>query len=152
MTSDVTVPGSNVDAVLRLVSVVDQTLDPALYEAAVAHPRAGATVVFCGVVREHDDGRNVTDLEYQAHPSAEAVLREVAGEIAAEPDVLAVAVSHRVGALTVGDVALVAAVATAHRREAFDACARLVDEVKGRLPVWKRQVFTDGTDEWVNFP
>ena len=108
--------------------------------------------MFCGVVREHDHGRAVAELEYQAHPTAEAVLREVASDIAAEPDVLAVAVSHRVGLLAIGDVALVAAVSSAHRREAFDACARLVDEVKRRLPVWKRQVFADGTDEWVNFP
>ena len=73
-------------------------------------------------------------------------------QFAAEPGVLAVAVSHRVGTLEVGDVALVAAVSAAHRGEAFDVCARLVDEVKHRLPVWKRQVFADGTDEWVNCP
>ncbi len=76
----------------------------------------------------------------------------MAGEVAADPEVLAVAVSHRVGALEVGDVALVAAVSTAHRAEAFQICARLVDEVKHRLPVWKRQVFADGSDEWVNCP
>ena len=62
------------------------------------------------------------------------------------------AVSHRVGRVAVGDVALVAAVSTAHRREAFDICARLVDEIKHRLPIWKRQLFADGTDEWVNCP
>ncbi len=146
------VPGSDVDPVLRLVSVSQAPLDPALYEAAVAHPRAGARAVFCGVVREHDHGRDVEELEYEGHPSAEDVLREVAGQIAAEPDVLAVAVSHRVGLLHIGDVALVAAVACAHRGPAFDACARLVDEVKRRLPVWKRQQFADGTDEWVNYP
>jgi molybdopterin synthase catalytic subunit len=91
-------------------------------------------------------------LEYEAHPSAEAVLREVAAETAADPAVHAVAVSHRVGRLEVGDVALVAAVSSAHRAAAFAACARLVDEVKARLPVWKHQVFSDGTDEWVNAP
>ena len=73
-------------------------------------------------------------------------------EIAADPDVLAVAVSHRIGHLDVGDVAIVAAVSTAHRAEAFAVCARLVDEAKARLPIWKRQVFDDGTDEWVNCP
>jgi molybdopterin synthase catalytic subunit len=102
------------------------------------------------VVRDHDHGRTVTLLEYEAHPNAEDVLREVAAEIAADPAVYAVAVSHRVGPLAVGDVALAAAVATAHRAEAFAACARLIDEVKSRIPVWKRQVFSDGTDEWVN--
>jgi molybdopterin synthase catalytic subunit len=135
-----------------LVAVSEQPLDVAAHEAFVAHAGAGATVVFCGVVRDMDEGRAVVELEYQGHPTAEQVLREVAAGFAADPEVLALAVSHRVGTLAIGDVALVAAVATAHRHEAFDVCARLVDEVKHRLPVWKRQVFADGTDEWVNCP
>lgn len=135
-----------------LVSVSLEPLDVAAHEAAIAHAGAGASVVFCGVVRDTDHGRAVVELEYQGHPSAERVLREIVSEFSAEDDVLAVAVSHRVGVLGIGDVALVAAVATAHRREAFEACTRLVEEVKHRLPIWKRQVFTDGTDEWVNCP
>jgi molybdopterin synthase catalytic subunit len=122
------------------------------HEAAVAHPAAGAVVSFAGVVRDHDDGRGVLRLVYEAHPSAEAVLAEVVAEIGKDPSVLGVAVSHRIGELTVGDVALAAAVATAHRQEAFAICARLVDAVKARLPVWKHQHFADGTDEWVNSP
>lgn len=133
-----------------LVEVTSAPLDLAAHEQAVSDPAAGAVVSFQGVVRDHDHGRPVTLLEYEGHPSAESVLREVAAEIAADPDVYAVAVSHRIGPLTIGDVALVAAVSTAHRAAAFAACARLVDEVKARLPVWKRQVFADGTDEWVN--
>jgi molybdopterin synthase catalytic subunit len=133
-------------------TVTDQPLDLAAHEAAVADRRAGAVVSFQGVVRDHDHGRRVTSLEYEGHPTAEAVLREVAAEVAAHPDVYAVAVSHRIGPLGIGDVALVAAVATAHRAAAFEACARLVDEVKARLPIWKRQVFDDGTEEWVNCP
>jgi molybdopterin synthase catalytic subunit len=151
-TPEAATPGSEVDAVVRVVSVSAEPLDEALHEAAVEHPRAGARVVFCGVVREHDHGRDVVELEYQGHPTAESVLAGIAAEFAAEPEILAVAVSHRVGRLAVGDIALVAAVSTAHRQAAFSACARLVDEVKSRLPVWKRQVFTDGTDEWVNCP
>jgi len=134
------------------VEVVDAPLDLAAHTDSVADPRAGAVVTFQGVVRDHDHGRGVTSLEYEGHPGAEAVLREVAAEIAADPEVYAVAVSHRIGTLKIGDVALVAAVSTAHRAAAFAACARLVDEVKARLPIWKRQVFTDGTDEWVNCP
>jgi molybdopterin synthase catalytic subunit len=137
---------------MDLVAISAEPLDVAAHEAALAHPSAGGRVVFCGVVRDHDQGRSVVDLEYQGHPSAETILREIVAEFRAEPDVLALAVSHRVGTLAVGDVALVAAVATAHRGEAFAICARLVDEVKHRLPIWKRQVFTDGTDEWVNCP
>jgi molybdopterin synthase catalytic subunit len=138
--------------VVALVQVIDQALDLAAHEQAVTERRAGAVVSFQGVVRDHDHGRGVDLLEYEGHPSAEAVLREVAAEIAADPDVYAVAVSHRIGRLAIGDVALVAAVSTAHRVAAFAACARLVDEVKARLPIWKRQVFADGTEEWVNCP
>jgi molybdopterin synthase catalytic subunit len=135
-----------------IATVTEAPLDLDVIERTVADPAAGAVVSFAGVVRDHDSGRTVTLLEYEAHPSAEAVLKEVAAEIAAEPEVRAVAVSHRVGVLGIGDVALAAAVATAHRAAGFDACARLVDEVKARLPVWKRQVFADGSEEWVNCP
>jgi molybdopterin synthase catalytic subunit len=137
---------------VTLVEITDQPLDLAAHEAAVADRRAGAVVSFQGVVRDHDHGRSVTLLEYEGHPTASAVLRDVADKIAADPDVVAVAVSHRVGVLRIGDVALVAAVSTAHRATAFEACARLVDEAKARLPIWKRQVFGDGTEEWVNCP
>jgi molybdopterin synthase catalytic subunit len=135
-----------------IAEVTEAPLGFAAHERAVAHPTAGAVVTFQGVVRDHDHGRGVTRLEYEAHPSAARVLAEVAAEVAADPDVYAVAVSHRVGVLEVGDVALVAAVSSAHRAVAFAACARLVDEVKARLPVWKHQLFLDGTDEWVNSP
>jgi molybdopterin synthase catalytic subunit len=138
--------------VVVLAEVRDAPLDLAAHEKAVADARVGAVVTFQGVVRDHDDGRGVTLLEYEGHPTAAAVLREVAAEIAADPAVYAVAVSHRIGTLDVGDVALVAAVSTAHRAAGFAACARLVDEAKARLPIWKRQVFTDGTEEWVNSP
>ena len=138
--------------VVRLVTLSAEPLDVAAHERAVARSGAGAQVVFCGVVRDVDDARPVVELEYEAHPSAETVLRELADGYAREPQVEALAVSHRVGRLAVGDVALVAAVSAAHRREAFDICARLVDEIKHRLPIWKRQVFADGTDEWVNCP
>jgi molybdopterin synthase catalytic subunit len=138
--------------VVVLAEVLDAPLDLGAHEKAVAERRAGAVVSFQGVVRDHDHGRGVTLLEYEGHPSAAAVLREVADEIAADPDVYAVAVSHRIGTLAIGDVALVAAVSTAHRAAGFAACARLVDEVKARLPIWKRQVFTDGSEEWVNCP
>jgi molybdopterin synthase catalytic subunit len=137
---------------VTIVSVGDTPLDLAAHEQAVADVRAGAVVSFQGVVRDHDHGRGVTLLEYEGHPTAEAILREVATEIAADPDVHAVAISHRTGALAIGDVALVAAVSTSHRAAAFRTCALLVDEAKARLPIWKRQVFTDGTDEWVNCP
>ncbi|CAN5396935.1 molybdenum cofactor biosynthesis protein MoaE [soil metagenome] len=121
------------------------------HEDLVSHEAAGAVVGFAGVVRDHDGGRGVLRLEYSAHPLAEQTLAEVLAEIAADAEgVRAIAASHRIGLLHIGDAALVAAVAADHRRAAFETCARLVDAVKARLPVWKHQYFADGTDEWVN--
>ena len=141
-----------IEAGQLLVGISTSPLDVAAHERAVTRTSAGAHVVFCGVVRDIDDGRRVVELEYEAHPAAEKVLRDIALQFATLPSVDGLAVSHRVGRLGVGDVALVAAVSSMHRREAFEVCARLVDEVKHSLPVWKRQVFDDGTDEWVNCP
>ena len=137
---------------VKLAAISDRPLDVAAHSAAVRTAEAGADVTFCGVVRDHDHGRRVVELEYSGYPTAEQVLREVAEEIAAEDSVIAVAVSHRIGLLAVGDVALVASVTAAHRKQAFESCQRLVDQAKARLPIWKRQVFADGTDEWVNCP
>jgi len=135
-----------------IADVTGQVLTVSAHERAVADRRGGAVVSFAGVVRDHDHGRSVRELEYEAHPAAGSLLAEIAAEIAAEPAVLAVAVSHRTGRLEIGDVALAAAITTAHRADAFALCARLVDEVKARLPIWKRQLFADGTEEWVNCP
>jgi molybdopterin synthase catalytic subunit len=122
------------------------------HELLVSHESAGAVVGFAGVVRNHDGDREVLRLEYSAHPHAEQILFEVVAEVAATASgVRAIAVSHRVGPLQIGDAALVAAVSADHRRPAFEVCARLVDTVKERLPVWKHQYFADGTDEWVNW-
>jgi molybdopterin synthase catalytic subunit len=130
------------------------TAEPLLlfeHEQLVAHAAAGAVVGFAGVVRNHDGGREVLRLDYEAHPHAGEVLFEVLAEVAAQSfGVRALAASHRVGSLAIGDAALVVAVAADHREAAFITCARLVDLVKERLPVWKHQFFADGTDEWVN--
>lgn len=136
--------------VLR-AAVGEAVLDVAEHAALVEQAAAGAVVTFAGVVRDHDGGRPVRGLEYSAHPSAAGIVAEVAADVAARSrGVRAVAVSHRVGRLAIGDVALACAVAADHRREAFETCAELVEEIKSRLPVWKRQAFADGTDEWVN--
>jgi molybdopterin synthase catalytic subunit len=136
-------------AVLR-AAVGEVPLDVAEHAALVDHAAAGAVVTFAGVVRDHDGGRAVRGLEYSAHPTAEKVVAEVAADVASRATgVRAIAVSHRIGPLGIGDVALACAVAADHRKEAFTACAELVDEVKRVLPVWKHQLFADGTDEWV---
>lgn len=115
--------------------------------------QAGAVVTFDGVVRDHDHSRGVTELEYVAHPTAAQVLRETVTQVLAHHDaVLTVRVAHRTGLLAVGHHAFFVEVAAAHRGEAFAACSELVEDVKQQLPIWKRQVFTDATEEWVNSP
>jgi molybdenum cofactor synthesis domain-containing protein len=130
--------------------VTEQRIDAAEHACLVQGADAGAVVTFAGVVRDHDRGRAVERLHYEAHPGAADVLATIADEVAARVPAARLAVSHRVGDLRVGDAALVVAVAATHRAEALEACAALVDEVKARLPVWKHQVFADGSEEWVN--
>lgn len=135
--------------VLR-ADVTEQPIVLSDHEELVGHRAAGAIVGFVGMIRDHDHGRQVTRLEYSAHPSAPQVMAEVLAEIAEQAvGVRALAASHRIGVLHIGDAALVAAVAADHRREAFEACALLVDTIKERLPVWKHQFFADDTEEWV---
>ncbi|UQS28086.1 molybdenum cofactor biosynthesis protein MoaE [Amycolatopsis thermalba] len=142
-------------AATRIVraEVTDRALSVEEHAALVDDQAAGAVVTFGGVVRDHDGGKGVKALFYEGHPTAGDVLARVVAQVAGRPrGVRAVAVSHRVGALEIGDVALACAVSADHRAEAFATCAELVDEVKAQLPVWKHQHFTDGTDEWVNSP
>lgn len=117
--------------------------------AAVGSATAGAVVTFAGVVRDHDDGRDVVTLAYTAHPSAADVLAATAAAVGDEFPQVTMAVAHRIGSLVVGDVALACAAASAHRAEAFAACSRLVDAVKESVPIWKEQGFADGSSEWV---
>jgi molybdopterin synthase catalytic subunit len=135
---------------VALAAVGEAALDVAAHERAVASDHAGAVVTFAGVVRDHDGGRPVAALTYEAHPDADRIMGEIAARVAASSDHdVRVAVTHRVGDLAIGDAALVAVVAAAHRAQAFAVCAELVEEIKASLPVWKRQVFTDGSHEWV---
>lgn len=128
--------------------VVAEPIDRAWLERQVLTDADGALVVFEGVIRDHDHSVAVSSLDYQAHPDAERFLADVCASVAAEAG-LRVAAAHRVGHLEIGDVALVAVVAAPHRAEAFAACARLVDEIKSRVPIWKRQHLADGPSEWV---
>jgi molybdopterin synthase catalytic subunit len=142
---------STTDAV-ALVAVRDRplSLDEAL--AAVRHPSCGGVAFFVGVVRDHDHGRAVRALDYSAHPSAEAELAAVCAEVASRSGGVRVAAVHRTGALAVGDLAVVVAAAAPHRPEAFAACRDLIDTLKARTPIWKRQHLGDGSAEWVGMP
>jgi molybdenum cofactor synthesis domain-containing protein len=138
--------------VMRAV-VTEEPLSVDEHASLVVDRAAGAVVTFSGVVRDHDRGRTVRELAYSGHPSAAEVIERVAAQVAgSRPGLRGIAVSHRIGGLRIGDVALACAVSAEHRAEAFGACSDLVDEVKRQLPIWKHQTFADGTDEWVNCP
>ena len=127
----------------------DEPLDVAAHLDAVASPSVGATALFVGTVRDIDPdaaGRVVL-LEYSAHPDAADILTRIAASV--DTPEVRVAVSHRVGDLAVGGVAIVCAVSSVHRAEAFDVNRELVERVKAELPVWKKQVESDGTSSWV---
>jgi molybdopterin synthase catalytic subunit len=131
-----------------LAAISSEPIDAGTVEEFVRASENGAVVTFVGVVRDHDGGRSVGALEYSAHPDATRFLEECCREVAAASG-LRVAAIHRTGALEIGDDALVAAVAAPHRREAFAACAELIELIKQRVPIWKRQRFADGVSEWV---
>jgi molybdopterin synthase catalytic subunit len=145
-------PGDPPPGPVRLVALLEEPLDAEAVRAAVADPRAGGVCVFVGAVRDSDGGRDVRGLGYSAHPTALDRMRELASSVALRHDARAVAVVHRVGELAVGDLAVVAAVATGHRGEAFEACRALIDELKATVPIWKHQLFVDGSEEWVGTP
>lgn len=129
-------------------TITSDAIDESAVRRAVGAPESGAVVIFVGVVRNHDAGQGVQSLDYQAHPEAERILAECCRTVAEETG-LVVAAAHRVGHLQVGDVALYAATAAAHRAEAFAACELLVERIKATVPIWKRQYLNDGATEWV---
>ena len=116
----------------------------------VANPHSGAVVTFCGDVRDHDGGKEVASLLYEIHPSASQQIKLITESVMGRFEIEKVAVAHRYGDIAIGETAFAVAVSAAHRQAAFDACAAIVDEVKAKLPIWKHQKFTDGSDEWVN--
>lgn len=118
--------------------------------AAVADTSHGAVATFVGLVRDHDPSvvGTVTHLEYSCHPDAAAVLERIVTEVENAHGVV-IALTHRVGLLAVGEAAIVAAAADAHRAGAFDACREVVERVKAELPIWKREILADGSHTWV---
>lgn len=131
-----------------LAQITEAPIDEDAVRRSVDAPTSGAVVLFAGVVRNHDHGRGVLSLDYQAHPEAERVLADCCRQVTAETG-LVVAAVHRVGHLEIGDVALFAAASAGHRAEAFAACELLVDRIKANVPIWKRQHGSDGSSEWV---
>jgi molybdopterin synthase catalytic subunit len=130
--------------------VTAEPLSPEPLAEAVAVPEAGGVAVFLGVVRNNNAGRRVVALEYEAHvPMAEAKMKEIGEAVRRRwPEVLQVAMCHRVGRLVVGEASVIVAVSAAHRRQAFEACHFAIDRLKETVPIWKREVFEDGA-VWV---
>ena len=134
---------------ITLSMVTGAPLDISAHLSAVADAAAGASALFVGTVRDHDPDAEgqVVLLEYSAHPDATRILEAIAGDL--DQDGLRIAISHRTGSLGVGDAAIVCAVSSAHRSDAFEICRELVERVKAELPVWKKQVEADGAAAWV---
>jgi molybdopterin synthase catalytic subunit len=136
---------------MSLFRVLETPLSVAEATAAVAAPDVGGIDLFLGVVRDHNDGRAVTRLEYHAYVSmAEKEMQRIAEEIERELPGVRLAALHRVGSLSVGDLAVVCAAGAAHRGEAFTACRALIDRIKQRVPIWKREHGPDGP-YWVGW-
>jgi molybdopterin synthase catalytic subunit len=131
--------------------LTSEPIDAAGLRAMLENPACGACVTFEGLVRNHNDGRTVLRLEYEAYGAlalkeGESILRAARAKFRIEE----AACVHRTGMLEIGDMAVWVGVSSAHRGEAFEACAWIIDTVKQRVPVWKREHYADGTDEWVN--
>ena len=130
--------------------VTERKIDLATLTAQVKSDTAGAMVTFSGDVRDNDHGRSVKSLTYEIHPSAQLVIEEIVTRISAKHDLLGVVAVHRFGEIPIGESAFTVITSSRHRKAAFAACDEIVDVVKEELPIWKYQVFADGSDEWVN--
>jgi molybdopterin synthase catalytic subunit len=133
-----------------LIAVHEETIDPASLLAHVSAPDAGATVLFLGTVRDHAPGRvGVTHLEYEAYAGQVVPkIAEIVAEARARWPIIGAAAVHRVGDLAVGEVSVAVAVSSAHRVDAFPAGAFIIDELKHRAPIWKKEHWPGGA-EWV---
>ena len=129
--------------------VQSQPLDLAAVVSEVADPAAGASAVFVGTTRDHNRGRSVTRLEYDAYPEmAEAEMARIAEAVIARHGVAKVAMAHRTGDVPIGEASVIIAVSAAHRGAAIDACREAIDTLKQTVPVWKKEIF-EGGQEWI---
>jgi MoaE-MoaD fusion protein len=129
--------------------LVDGPIDLAAVIAEVADERAGAVATFQGTVRSQSRGREVIALEYEAYEGmAENVIAEIAGEAKARYDLCAVAVTHRLGRVEIGETSVAIAVSAPHRQDALAACKDIIDELKERVPLWKKELYRGG-EEWI---
>ena len=132
-----------------MIKITSEPLDPEEITAQVRKDSNGAVITFLGTTRDFSEGRDVEYLEYEAYqPMAENTLRQIADELREKWDIDDFAVAHRVGRVDIGEISLVVALASPHRREAFEAGAYIVDRIKQIVPIWKKEVF-EGGEVWV---
>jgi len=142
-------PDARRGVMLCAIRETELSVDEAL--AAVRHPSAGGIALFIGSVRDHAEGKQVARLDYEAHPVlAERELRNVLAEITGRDPGLRLAALHRQGALVLGELAVVVAASAPHRAEAFAACREAIEQIKQRVPIWKKEWAPDGSANWVN--
>ena len=128
--------------------ITDEPLDTGALIDSARRDTCGAVASFVGVVRNHDGGESVDAIEYSSHPSSQQILRDIVMEFKDRPGVHRIVAWHRVGHLEIGEDAMVVAVAAEHRAQAFRAVEAIVEEVKAKLPIWKKQELTDGSHNW----
>lgn len=130
--------------------LTSEPIDQTTLRDAANNPHAGAVSIFEGLVRNHHQGRKVLRLEYEAHgPVAEKEGRIILQEAIEKFDLDYAGAIHRTGPLEIGECAVMVVVSAPHRSETFDACRFVIDEVKQRLPIWKKEFYTDGSSDWV---
>ena len=135
---------------MSYAAIVREPIDPAHVLSLIGADQDGASLLFLGVVRDHNDGRSVGGVRYDAYEEMAArVLSEIVEEAARSADTDRVAAVHRIGELQVGEVSVAIAVSSPHRAEAYDASRYIIEEIKKRLPVWKKERYSDGTEQWV---
>ncbi|MGH3056140.1 MAG: molybdenum cofactor biosynthesis protein MoaE [Gaiellaceae bacterium] len=132
-----------------MYEIVEHPIDAAAVTAAVAEAATGATVTFIGTTRDHNDGRRVTQLEYEAYPEmAIAEMRKIGATAQQRWSVARVAIVHRIGVVPIGEASVVIAVSAAHRKAAFEACHFAIDRLKEVVPIWKKEHF-EGGEIWI---
>jgi molybdopterin synthase catalytic subunit len=134
-----------------MIEITETPIDHAALTEQVRSSRAGAVVTFLGTVREMTGDRRTTSLDYEAYPEmARARLADLESEARRRWPVIEAAIVHRVGHLGLGEVSVAVAVSCPHRKQAFEACRWIIDTLKEVVPIWKRELWADGTDEWVH--
>ena len=131
--------------------ITDETINLQEFFSGESPRSCGAAASFAGIVRNHDHGRAVKSLYYDCYRSmAEKMIQALVQEAKAGWNVEKIQVSHRIGHLEIGEVAVAICVSSAHRAEAFEACRFIIERIKEKVPIWKKEIFEDGMSEWVS--